>query len=113
MFCHIINNVNFLKRDVFQHLIIFIIIGGENMTIKPIGTRVLIQPLKEGKEKKTEGGVYISEEKDNNLNIGKIIETGKNVKNIDKGDKVIYKDFDSAEYDGYIIIKEDNIIAKL
>ncbi|MBN1377333.1 co-chaperone GroES [Candidatus Woesearchaeota archaeon] len=83
------------------------------MTIKPIGTRVLIEPLEEEKENKTKGGIYISEEKNNNLNIGKVIETGKNVRNINKGEKVLYKDFEEAEYEGYIIIKEDNIIAKL
>ena len=92
------------------------------MKIKPLGDRVLIEPLYEEKKK---GGIILPETVDKErpekgrviaVGSGRIDESGKKVPmNVKKGDKVLFTKYgpDEIKVDGkeYLIAKEDNILA--
>lgn len=92
------------------------------MRIKPLGDRVLIEPLYEEKRK---GGIILPETVDKErpekgrvvaVGPGRIDENGKKIlMNVKKGDKVLFTKYgpDEIKIDGkeYLIAKEENILA--
>jgi len=97
------------------------------MNIKPLGDRVVIEPLKEGKEGKTKSGIYLPETVDKErpeqgkivaVGTGKINEDGKRIPmGVKKGDVVLFTKYGPNEIkvDGkeYLIAKEEDILAVL
>ena len=84
------------------------------MTLKPLGDRVVAKiekPLE-----KTKSGILLGEAKEKQAYA--IVESvGPNVKDIKKGDKIVYKDFAATEIKientDYIILKEEDVLATL
>ncbi len=88
------------------------------MKIKPIGKRVLIQPVKE--EERTKGGIYIPESAKEKKKQGIVIETGTVDEKefpIKKGDVILYAGYsqEELEIDGekYLILESKDVIAKI
>jgi len=97
------------------------------MQIKPLSDRVVIEPLREGKEGKTKSGLYLPETVDKERpEQGKIIAVGPGKYNEDgeripvsvkKGDIVLFTKYGPNEIkvDGkeYLIAREEDILAIL
>lgn len=88
------------------------------MKIKPIGKRVLIQPVKE--EERTKGGIYIPESAKEKKKQGIVVEVGTIEEKefpIKKGDVILYAGYSSEELemDGkkYLILESKDVIAKI
>ncbi len=93
------------------------------MNIKPLGDRVLVEPL--NKEAKTKGGIIIPETIDKErpeqglvvaVGAGKTTDDGKTIPlQVKKGQKIIFSKYgpDEIKIDGkeYLIISESNILA--
>ncbi|MEK7151297.1 MAG: co-chaperone GroES [Patescibacteria group bacterium] len=92
------------------------------MKIKPLGDRVLIEPLREERKR---GGIILPETVDKErpemgrviaVGVGRIDESGKKVPmSVKKGDKVLFTKYgpDEIKVDGkeYLIAKEESILA--
>jgi chaperonin GroES len=95
------------------------------MKLKPLGDRVVIEPLEEGKDGKTKSGLYLPEtasrerpEKGKIVAVGpgKLTEEGKRLPmNLKKGDIVLFTKYGPNEFklDGkeYLIAREEDILA--
>src|SRR6266487_6542000 len=94
------------------------------VNVKPLGDRVLVQPLEEQEVKK--GGIIIpdtAKEKPQEgkvvaLGTGKIDENGKKIEfTVKKGDRVLISKYGGTEIkldgDSYQILREDDILAIL
>jgi len=77
------------------------------MNIKPLGSRIVVKPVKQ--EQKTEGGIYLpdtaSKEKPQE---GEVIAVGPDFKGVKKGDKVLFAKYGGTE----VKIKEDEFLVK-
>ncbi len=91
--------------------------GGLFMKVVPLGSRLLIKPIKE--EKKTDGGIVLPDTAKEKPMKAEVIEVGKEVEEIDvkPTDKVLYSKYAGTEIkiddDDYIIIDEDDVLAKI
>ena len=97
------------------------------MNIKPLGDRVLIEPLRDGKEGKTDAGIYLPETVDKErpekgrvvaAGPGKLSDDGKIIPmSVKKGDVVIFTKYGPNEIkvDGkeYLIAREEDVLAIL
>lgn len=97
------------------------------MNVKPLADRVVIEPLREGKEGKTKSGIYLPETVDKErpeqgkivaVGAGKFDEDGKRIPmSVKKGDVVLFTKYGPNEIkvDGkeYLIAREDDILAVL
>jgi chaperonin GroES len=95
------------------------------MKLKPLGDRVILEPLTE--EKKSKGGIILPETIDKErpekgrviaVGEGKIDENGRRIKmNVKKGDIVLFTKYgpNEVKIDGkeYLIAKEEDILAIL
>ena len=94
------------------------------MNIKPLGDRVLVEPVKENETKK--GGIIIPDSAKEKPQEGKVIAVGPGKKtedgklipmNVKKGDKVLMPKYGGTEIkfadQDYQIIREDDILAVL
>ncbi len=89
------------------------------VSIKPVGERVLIKPIKE--EEKTKSGIYIPESAREGKKKGEVIAVGtdKDGKELPlkKGDIILYGGYSSEEFeiDGeeYIILDYKDVLAKI
>lgn len=87
------------------------------MTVKPLGNRLLIKPIKE--EKKTEGGIVLPDSAKEKPQKAEIVEIGKLEEDFDLkiGDKVIFSKYAGTEIKiedvEYIIIDVDDVLAKI
>lgn len=91
--------------------------------IKPLGSRVLIK-MKEGEEK-TKSGIILAEAAQEKPQIAEVIEVGPGEMvdgklepmNVKKGDNVIVSEYSGTKvkYEGenYIIVRQDDILAKV
>lgn len=84
--------------------------------ITPLGSKILIQPVKEG-EKKTEGGIILSATKDP-LDKGKVVRTSEDIQSkLKAGDTVLYEPNSGTPLEeggtNYILLDEKNVVAKL
>lgn len=84
------------------------------MSIKPLADRVVAK--KEADTAKTASGILLGEAKEKS-NLAVIESVGPNVKEVKKGDRIIYRDYSATEIklDGtdYLVIKEEDILATL
>ncbi|MBI2023727.1 co-chaperone GroES [Candidatus Giovannonibacteria bacterium] len=95
------------------------------LNIKPLGDRVLIEPLSEEESKKTKSGIFIPDTADKEkpqegrviaVGDGKLLENGKlQPMNIKKGDRVLFSKYGPSEFKvddkEYLIAKEEDILA--
>src|SRR3989338_5663585 len=94
--------------------------------MRPLGDRVVLEPLDEQKEK-TKTGIFLPDTVDKERPIkgkvlavgpGKMLETGKRAPmNVKKGDVVLFSKYGQSEFkmDGkeYLVAKEEDILAVL
>ena len=84
------------------------------MSIKPLADRVVAK--KDAATSTTASGILLgsSKEKPNTATIESV---GPDVKNLKKGDRIIYREYSATElkYEGkdYLIIKEEDVLATL
>lgn len=86
------------------------------MSIKPLDDRVLIEPVSQ--EEKTKSGIVLPDTADKEKpEQGKVIAIGSNVKEVKKGDIVLFNKYGPSEIKvnnkEYLIAKEEDILAKL
>ena len=94
------------------------------VTFKPLGNRVVIQPLEE-EEQMTSGGIYIPDTAKEKPQEGKIVavgpgrvtDEGKRIPmELKEGDVVVYSKYAGTEYkEGdteYLVLREDDILFK-
>lgn len=87
------------------------------MTVKPLGERLLIKPIKE--EKKTEGGIVLPDTAKEKPQKAEVVAVGDKVEDLDVqvGDKVIFAKYAGTEIkiddEDYIIIDANDILAKV
>ncbi|MBQ1344587.1 co-chaperone GroES [Candidatus Saccharibacteria bacterium] len=84
------------------------------MSIKPLADRVIAK--KEEAIDKTASGILLGNAKEK-PNYATVESVGPDVKNVKKGDKIIFKEYSTTDVkiDGidYIIVKEEDILATL
>lgn len=80
--------------------------------IKPLGDRVVA--VREKAEEKTASGLYLPDAAKEKPVLAKVVATGKDVKNVKTGEKILYKEYSTTEIkiDGveYLIVKEEDIL---
>jgi chaperonin GroES len=94
------------------------------ITFKPLGNRVVIEPL-EGEEQVTSGGIYIPDTAKEKPQEGKVVAVGpgrmtddgkRMAMEIGVGDLVVYSKYAGTEYkEGdieYLVVREDDILFK-
>lgn len=87
------------------------------MTVKPLGERLLIKPVKE--EKKTEGGIVLPDTAKEKPQKAEVVAIGDKVEdlNVQVGDKVIFAKYAGTEIkiddEDYILIDANDILAKV
>lgn len=86
-----------------------------SVTIKPLADYVVVQ--QEEAETKTASGIYLPTQVQEKPKVAKVLAVGKEVKEVKVGDRVVYGGYSNTEikHDGkdYILIKEENIYAKV
>ncbi len=83
------------------------------MTIKPIGKRILVKPLK--MEEKTSSGIILPGSENQTVpNIGDVIAVG-DLEEIKLGERIIYEKYSGTEIvdsgEKYLILKIENVLA--
>ncbi|MCA9339126.1 co-chaperone GroES [Candidatus Saccharibacteria bacterium] len=83
--------------------------------IKPLADRVVA--VKEEAQNKTASGLYLPDNAKEKPVVAKVEAVGADVKNVKKGDKIVYKEYSTTELkiDGieYLIVKEEDILATI
>jgi chaperonin GroES len=81
--------------------------------IQPLADYVLAQ--QEEAETKTASGLYLMEKSQEKPKIAKVLNVGKGVKTVKKGDRVIYKSYSTSDIkvgsEEYILVKEEDLLA--
>ncbi|MBQ9684122.1 co-chaperone GroES [Candidatus Saccharibacteria bacterium] len=84
------------------------------MAIKPLADRVVAK--KDAAVEQTASGILLGEAKEKQ-NTAVVESVGPDVKNVKKGDRILYRDYSASEikYENtdYLIIKEEDILATL
>jgi chaperonin GroES len=84
------------------------------MSIKPLADRVVAK--KDAATNTTASGILLGEAKEK-PNTATVESIGPDVKNIKKGDRILYREYSATElkYDGkdYLIVKEEDVLATL
>ncbi len=84
------------------------------MAIKPLADRVVAK--KDAAVEQTASGILLGEAKEKQ-NTAVVESIGPDVKNVKKGDRILYRDYSASEikFDNteYLIIKEEDILATL
>ncbi len=80
--------------------------------IKPLGDRVVA--TREEAQTKTASGLYLPDNAKEKPVLAKVVATGKDVKHVKTGEKILYKEYSTTEIkiDGveYLIVKEEDIL---
>jgi chaperonin GroES len=83
--------------------------------LKPLGDRI-VAVVEEAKNK-TASGLYLPDNAKEKPKVAKVAATGKEVKSIKTGDKIVYKEYSTTEVKvngtEYIILKEEDVLATL
>lgn len=83
--------------------------------IKPLADRVVAVRIEA--QTKTASGLYLPDNAKEKPVLAKVAATGPDVKNIKKGDQILYKEYSTTEIkiDGteYLIVKEEDILATI
>jgi len=81
--------------------------------IQPLADRVVAK--REEKEQKTASGLYLPDNAQEQPKTAVVEVVGTDVKNIKKGDRILFKDFSTTEIKlddtEYIIVKEEDVLA--
>lgn len=81
--------------------------------MKPLGDRVILKRLEA--EEKTASGIVLPDSAKEKPEQGEVIATGKDVKEVKKGDKVLFAKFSGTEVKvdnaEYLVVKEEDILA--
>lgn len=81
--------------------------------IQPLGDYVVAKG--EEAAAKTASGLYLPEKSQEKPKVAKVLATGKDVKQVKVGDKIIYKSYSTTEVklgaDEYILVKEEDVLA--
>lgn len=84
-----------------------------SLKINPLADWVVAETLET--EAKTASGLYLPKEAKEKSKVAKVLATGKDVKNIKKGEQILYKEYSTTDVkvDGkdYILVKEEDILA--
>ena len=84
-----------------------------SVPINPLGDYVVAE--EEAAQTKTASGLYLPEGAAEKPKIAKVVATGKAVREIKSGDRIIYKGYSTndVKVDGkqYILVKEEDILA--
>ena len=84
------------------------------MAIKPLADRVVAK--KDAAVEQTASGILLGEAKEKQ-NTAVVESVGPDVKNVKKGDRILYRDYSASEIKldnvDYLIIKEEDILATL
>lgn len=80
--------------------------------IQPLADHVVAEAVEA--EEKTASGLYLPDNAREKPQTAKVVAVGKDVKEIKKGDVIVYKNFGSTEVkldgDGYLLIKEEDVL---
>ena len=83
--------------------------------LKPLGDRVVA--VREETSNKTASGLYLPENAKEKSSIAKVEAVGPEVKNLKKGDRIVYKEYSTTELKvdttEYMILKEEDVLATL
>ncbi|MDD3027534.1 MAG: co-chaperone GroES [Erysipelotrichaceae bacterium] len=83
--------------------------------IQPVKDNILLEKIQV--ENVSKSGIILSSESKDEKNIAAVIAIGNDVKEIVKGDKVIFESYKTTkiEYENkeYLLIKEENILGKI
>jgi chaperonin GroES len=83
--------------------------------LKPLGDRVVA--VREETSNKTASGLYLPENAKEKSSIAKVEAIGPDVKNLKKGDRIVYKEYSTTELKvdttEYMILKEEDVLATL
>ncbi len=83
--------------------------------LKPLGDRVIA--VVEAAQTKTASGLYLPDNAKEKSKVAKVEAAGKAVKDVKKGDRIVYKEYSTTEIKvggtDYIIVKEEDILATL
>ncbi len=86
-----------------------------SVPIKPLADRVVA--VREEVDSKTASGLYLPDNAKEKPVVAKVEAVGPEVKNIKKGDRIVYKEYSTTELklDGaeYLIVKEEDVLATL
>ncbi|HRQ86586.1 MAG TPA: co-chaperone GroES [Candidatus Saccharibacteria bacterium] len=81
--------------------------------MKPLADRVVA--VREIPETKTASGLYLPESSQEKSSAAKVVAVGPDVKNVKKGDSIIYKEYSATEVKinniDYFIVREEDILA--
>ena len=80
-----------------------------NRTINPLNDKVVAKLKVE--EKRTVGGLYLPDSAKEKPSTAIVESVGPNVKEIKAGDEIIFKNYSTIEFEDWIILKEEDIIA--
>jgi chaperonin GroES len=84
-----------------------------SVKIQPLADYVVAQ--QEEAESKTASGIYLMEKSQEKPKTAKVVATGKGVKEIKTGDRIIYKSYSTTdvkvEGEEYILVKEEDVLA--
>lgn len=83
--------------------------------ISPLGDRLVA--VREEAQTKTASGLYLPDNAKEKPVVANIVATGKDVKQVKKGDKIVYKEYSTTEItiDGteYLIVKEADVLGTI
>ena len=83
------------------------------MTPRPVGDQVLVTKIKPPTE--TAGGILLPEDSQRNSDHGLVMDVGKKVEEVKKGDEIVYAPYGPREFKHdnveYLILKEEDVLA--
>jgi chaperonin GroES len=84
-----------------------------NVMLKPLADRVVIKRIET--ESKTASGIVLPDAAKEKPEEGEVIEVGKDVKEVKKGDRVVFSKYSPTEFkkdsEELLIVKEEDILA--
>ncbi len=84
-----------------------------NAPLQPLADYVVAQA--EEANTKTASGLYLPENAAEKPKIAKVVATGKDIKQVKVGDRIVYKSYSTTEVkvgtEDYILVKEEDILA--
>ncbi|MDD3480685.1 MAG: co-chaperone GroES [Patescibacteria group bacterium] len=85
------------------------------MSLKPLADRVILKRLEA--EERTASGIVLPDTAKEKPEQGEVIAVGKDVKEVKKGDKVLFSKFAGTEVkvnsEEYLVVKEEDILATI
>lgn len=79
------------------------------MNLQPLKDRIVVQP--DVAEEQTPGGIYLTDASKDAPRRGTVLAVGNDVEEVTTGNTVAYGRYSGTELDGYLILREDDILA--